>query len=50
MCTQVAALEAKVRERQEQLQALGLENLALTAKVRALEQLVKSAGAAAAHW
>jgi hypothetical protein len=42
--TQVQDLQAELAEKQEQLQALSLENLALVAKARALEQLVKSAG------
>lgn len=40
---QVQDLQAEVSKKQAQLQALSLENLALVAKARALEQLVKSA-------
>jgi hypothetical protein len=42
--SQVQDLQAELAEKQEQLQTLSLENLALVAKARALEQLVKSAG------
>lgn len=42
----MADLEAEVASKQAQLQALQLENMALVAKARALEQLVKSAGTA----
>jgi hypothetical protein len=41
---QVQDLQAELADKQAQLQALSLENLALAAKARALEQLVKSAG------
>jgi hypothetical protein len=41
----VLALQAELSAKQAQLQALSLDNLALVAKARALEQLVKSAGA-----
>jgi len=40
----VADLQAQLSEKQSELQALSLENMALAAKARALEQLVKSAG------
>lgn len=40
----MADLQAQLSEKQSELQALSLENMALAAKARALEQLVKSAG------
>lgn len=44
---QVSSLVAEVAAKQEQLQALEAEHEALTAKARALDQLVASAGE---HW
>ena len=40
----MADLQAELADKQAQLQALSLENMALAAKARALEQLVNSAG------
>jgi cell division protein FtsB len=44
LCVQVSSLVAEVAAKQEQLQALEAEHEALTAKARALDQMVASAG------
>lgn len=43
-CLQMVELESEVTAKQAQLQALALEHAALSAKARALDQLVTSAG------